>query len=119
MTNHIRTSLTRFRTDSRYQYGILAAITLFGAVLRFYKLGEWSFWLDEISTIRRAQAHGTLEGALRVWWQPSISLWLTSGALRLLGVREWSARLASAVIGFLSGVHPSFKANHYRKAPYR
>jgi hypothetical protein len=29
-----------------YQYGLLAAITLLAAALRFYKLGDWSFWID-------------------------------------------------------------------------
>jgi 4-amino-4-deoxy-L-arabinose transferase-like glycosyltransferase len=102
MTQRLRSRFGTLKIDSGYQYWILAAITLFAAFLRLYNLGEWSFWLDEISTVRRAQVHGTLKGLLQVWWQPSISLLLTSGALRLFGVSEWSARLASAVIGILS-----------------
>ena len=39
------------------QYVWLFLITLFAALLRFYKLGEWSFWIDEIFTINRANAH--------------------------------------------------------------
>ena len=33
---------------------ILAAITLLAGVLRLYKLGEWSFWIDEVHTLRDA-----------------------------------------------------------------
>ncbi|GEM_PF-1753872 len=34
--------------------GILLLITLIAGVLRLYKLGEWSFWIDEAHTLRDA-----------------------------------------------------------------
>ena len=40
-----------------FNYGLLLLITLLAAALRFYKLGEWSFWIDEIYTINHATAH--------------------------------------------------------------
>lgn len=33
---------------------ILLAITLLGGVLRLYRLGDWSFWIDEVHTLRDA-----------------------------------------------------------------
>lgn len=85
----------------------LALITLLAAALRFFKLGEWSFWIDEIFTINRAQAH------YRNWelilanipparnWIP-LSVILTAQVLNLFGVSEWSARLVSAAIGIIT-----------------
>jgi mannosyltransferase len=75
--------------------------------LRFHKLGDWSFWIDEIYTIGRIQAHYSSAKAILQnippagAWMP-LSLLLTSGALRLLGISEWSSRLVPALIGVLS-----------------
>lgn len=89
------------------QYGLLFLITLLAVILRFYKLGDWSFWIDEISTINRAQIHyGNIEAVVgnippsRVWIP--LSTILTAGTLNAIGVNEWSARLISAIIGVLS-----------------
>ena len=84
------------------QIAILAAITLFGAALRFYDLGEWSLWIDEIYTIDRARTHVNLTTILREWWHPSLSVILTGLSLEWLGVSEFTARLGSAVIGIVS-----------------
>lgn len=85
----------------------LGLITLLGAALRFYKLGAWSFWIDEIYTINHALAHfGTPQLILdhippnRNWFP--VSVILSAGVLNLWGVSEWSARLASAAIGIVS-----------------
>ena len=91
----------------RTQYVALGLITLLAALLRFYKLGEWSFWIDEIYTIGRAQAHyGSLEAAIHfippsMSWFP-LSVILTAGTLNALGTSEWSARLVAAVVGVIS-----------------
>jgi 4-amino-4-deoxy-L-arabinose transferase-like glycosyltransferase len=102
MIKHISANLTKFETRSGYQYLLLAAITLLATGLRFYKLGEWSFWIDEIATIRRAQAHVNLETIINEWWRPPLSLILIDSALDILGVSEWSARLVPTVIGIIS-----------------
>lgn len=76
-------------------------------VLRFYKLGEWSFWIDEIFTIGHAQAHfSTIEKIIQNTpparnWVP-ISVISTASVLNLTGISEWTARLAPAVIGIIS-----------------
>jgi mannosyltransferase len=98
---------TRIPNKPWFPLFALALITLLAAALRFYKLGEWSFWIDEIFTINRAQAHyinldrllDNIPPARN--WVP-ISVILTAQALNLFGVSEWSARLVSTVIGIIT-----------------
>lgn len=88
-------------------YVWLVLITLLAAALRFYKIGEWSFWFDEISTINRASTHySDLNGLVRnippaTNWIP-ISVILTGFVMNSLGISEWSSRLVPAVIGIIS-----------------
>lgn len=94
-------------TSRQVEVGLLAGIILVAAALRFYKLGDWSFWIDEIYTLGRAQAHySTLESTLRnippnTNWVP-VSVLLTSAAVKALGISTWSARLASVFIGLVT-----------------
>jgi 4-amino-4-deoxy-L-arabinose transferase-like glycosyltransferase len=72
-------------------------MVVFTIGLRFYALGEWSFWGDEYITVRRALGiFGTNLSNLNV------SLAATNLALNFWGVSEWSARLVAAVIGVLT-----------------
>jgi mannosyltransferase len=103
-----RARLVIGRLDRRViEIVLVVAVSLLGAGLRFYKLGEWSFWIDELFTIGRIQAHFSSAEAIRnnippaATWLP-LSLLLTSGALRILGISEWSSRLVPALIGILS-----------------
>lgn len=106
-TTEVRSQGFVLADSTATQYVILAAITLFALALRLYKLGEWSFWIDEIYTMNRAQAHySSLADALsnlppHTNWVP-VSLLLISGALNTLGVNEWSARIVPALIGVLT-----------------
>ena len=50
-------AITALAGKSWMQYIWLFLITLFAAALRFYRLGEWSFWIDEIFTINHAVSH--------------------------------------------------------------
>jgi mannosyltransferase len=107
MLARISSRLAEWEHNPRYQYVALGLITLLAALLRFYKLGEWSFWIDELFTIGHAQAHySSLELIARHIppnrnWIP-LSVMLTAGTLNVLGTSEWSARLVSAVIGVIS-----------------
>ena len=106
-TKRIENRVADLSNRSWFTYGLLFLIILFGAVLRFYKLGEWSFWIDEIYTVNHAVLH------FRNWelilehlppyrnWVP-VSVVLTAQALNMWGVSEWSARLASVMIGVIS-----------------
>ncbi|UCG24709.1 MAG: glycosyltransferase family 39 protein, partial [Chloroflexota bacterium] len=84
-----------------YQYMLLAAIVLLASALRFFRLGQWSFWIDEIFTVNRAQAH-VLEATSIQFWEHPPSLYLIAGALQIMGVGELSARLVPALIGIAS-----------------
>lgn len=107
MLARIHFDLVKLERDPRCRFVALGLITLLAALLRFYRLGEWSFWIDEIFTINRAQIHyGNLETTLQNIppfrnWVP-LSVILTAGTLNALGTTEWSARLVAAVIGTLS-----------------
>jgi mannosyltransferase len=99
--------ITQIEENKVVQYALLGLIVLVAAVLRFYKLGAWSLWIDEVFTINRAQAHySSLELMLRnipphTNWVP-VSLLFISGAMSALGINEWSVRLVPALIGILS-----------------
>jgi mannosyltransferase len=107
MMGQIAVRVPRLENTRNFELVLLTAVTLLALALRFYRLGEWSLWIDEIFTIGRIQAHYyDLETTLRNLpprfnWFP-VSLLLTSGALRLWGVSEWSVRLVPAIIGVLS-----------------
>ena len=106
-TKRVENWAIQISNNSWFPLLALALITVLAAGLRFFRLGEWSFWIDEIYTISHAQHHfGNLELILEHIpparnWVP-ISVILTAQVLNLLGVSEWSARLVSAVIGILT-----------------
>ena len=56
-TDQIKDDLTVLLGKPWMQYVWLCMITVLAALLRFYRLGEWSFWIDEIYTINHAKAH--------------------------------------------------------------
>jgi len=105
--NRFENRISALSNRSWFIYGLLVLIILFGAVLRFHKLGQWSFWIDEIYTINHAMAHfSTPQLTLdhippHRNWVP-VSVILTAQALNIWGPSEWSARLASVLIGVLS-----------------
>jgi mannosyltransferase len=97
MISQLETKLSRLQHDIRYQLIILAAVTLLASILRFYKLGQWSFWGDEFITVRNA---------LNMGWESAItrpiSLILTKVFIEAAGVSEATARIASASIGVVT-----------------
>jgi mannosyltransferase len=106
-TSQIKNDAMALAGKSWMQYLWLFVIILFAAALRFYRLGEWSFWIDEIFTINHAVSHfSTIELLLKNIppsrnWIP-ISVIMDAQALNWGGINEWSARLAPAVIGILT-----------------
>jgi 4-amino-4-deoxy-L-arabinose transferase-like glycosyltransferase len=90
-----------------FVYVILSLITLLAAALRFYKLGQWSFWIDELYTVNHATLHFGNWGLILDHIPPSrnwipVSVILAAQALNFWGITEWSARLASVVLGVIS-----------------
>jgi mannosyltransferase len=73
-------------------YLSLLILILVAAFLRFYKLGEWSFWGDEIFTLSPKP-----DGFI-----PSLSYRLIHTTTAYLGVNEWNARLVPALVGVVT-----------------
>jgi len=89
------------------QITLLIGVTLFGAILRFYKLADWSLWVDEIVTMTNARSvfQGVLSDPavlLRILFRESLSDVLIYLPLKLFGMAELNARLMPALIGILS-----------------
>lgn len=72
-------------------------ITLAAAALRLYRLGDWSFWVDEIFTLEDIFGGGKF-GQYHGMTYP-LSYFLISLSVGYYGMSEWSARLIPAVIG--------------------
>ena len=79
------------------EFSLLAGITLVAAVLRFYKLGLWSFWGDEIFSIGFQE-----DGFNYSFLRRSLAGSMIHLATTTLGTSEWSARLFPACIGMIS-----------------
>jgi mannosyltransferase len=74
---------------------VLALLTLLAAALRFWRLGDWSFWADEIATLRDAQ------DLSKVITYP-VGYALIGFVVRRLGSSEFAARLVPAIAGTIS-----------------
>jgi mannosyltransferase len=83
--------------DRRLLYVLIALITMTAGVLRFYKLGEWSFWGDEMLTVIDVP-----DGFNSSWIRQSLAISLIQLAINTLGISEWSARLVPALLGMAS-----------------
>ena len=81
-------------------YGLLFLITIFAAGLRFFRLGEWSFWIDEIYTINHASNHFSSLSLILDHIPPDrnwipLSVILTAQVMNIWGIHELSARFVS------------------------
>ncbi len=74
------------------EYYSLGVIVVAAALLRFFRLGEWSFWGDEIFSLG-GRSDGFVE---------STTVQLIHLTTSILGTSEWTARLVPALIGTLS-----------------
>lgn len=86
-----------FENNIQLQYFLLIGITLLAAVGRFYQLGTWGFWYDEIYTMRDVGNIFTLG-----WLNQQVSRLLIYLTVNFLGTSELTARLAPALIGILT-----------------
>lgn len=106
MLKHVKPKVAKIDNNPIYQYGLLIAITLLAAILRFYKLGKWSFWFDEVFTLNRALNNysdfdAVVQTTLSHKFLP-LSIILSGSVVNILGISEWSARLVPAIIGIIS-----------------
>ncbi|MCY3552197.1 MAG: glycosyltransferase family 39 protein [Candidatus Poribacteria bacterium] len=83
----------------KMQIALLSVIVLFGVALRFWNLGQWSFWIDEVFTVRDAQSL-----SFESWRNipnpiPYLAVKLS---ISLAGSDEWGSRLIPCLIGIIS-----------------
>ncbi len=83
---------------------LLFAVLFVSAVLRFWGLGDESYWFDEIWSV--TQVRGSLSDVLRSLAHsdvhPPLYTFLLWGWVRALGEAEWATRLLSALVGLLA-----------------
>ncbi len=78
---------------------LLSVVLLFGTILRFWNLGQWSFWIDEAFTVRDAQ-NLSFDS-----WQvipnpiPYLAVKLS---ILLVGSSEWGSRFIPCIVGIVS-----------------
>jgi 4-amino-4-deoxy-L-arabinose transferase-like glycosyltransferase len=93
----VRQRLSGGLSGRRGHFVALGLLTLLAAALRFYKLGAWGFWRDEVFTI------GLYEDGFNYnLWRSSSASALIQMTVRALGTSEWSARLVPALVGVMS-----------------
>ena len=78
---------------------LLSVVAIFGTALRFWNLGQWSFWIDEVFTVRDAQ-----NLSLNNWQSipnpiPYLAVKLS---ILIAGNSEWGSRLIPCIIGIAS-----------------
>ena len=78
---------------------LLSVIVTFGAVLRFWNLGDWSFWIDEAFTVRDAQnlSFNSLQSIPNPIPYLAVKL-----SIRISGNSEWGSRLIPCIVGIIS-----------------
>ena len=94
--------MLKFSTEhcpKKMQIVVLSVIVIFGTALRFWNLGDWSFWIDEVFTIRDAESL-----SLHNWQSipnpiPYLAVKLS---VVLAGHSEWGGRLIPCLVGIAS-----------------
>jgi mannosyltransferase len=79
------------------ELSLLGLIIAFAAILRFYKLGEWSFWGDEAFTVSSKE-----DGFNYTLIRRSLATDLIRFTVANFGLTEWTARLVPAIVGILT-----------------
>lgn len=89
----------------RSELGWLALATGIAAILRFYRLGANSLWIDELATLLTARFPlGAIPGAALQGdaFEPPLYFWLIHLVIDLWGESELVLRLPSAIAGVLT-----------------
>jgi hypothetical protein len=91
-----------------WEIGLLLAITLLAAVLRFYRLTEIPPGLHYDEAFKGTTARAMLEGApLQIFFRSNMgeepaAMYLVMAALRVVGQEPWVVRVPSAILGTLT-----------------
>ena len=83
----------------KMQIVLLGIVAIFGIALRFWNLGQWSFWIDEVFTVRDAQnlSLNSLQSIPNPIPYLAVKLSIALG-----GNSEWGGRLIPCLIGIIS-----------------
>ena len=81
------------------QIMFLSGVVLLGTALRFWNLGQWSFWIDEVFTVRDAQNLSV--DSWRVIPNP-IPYLAVKLSISIAGSHEWGSRLIPCLVGIAS-----------------
>ena len=78
---------------------VLGVVVIFGASLRFWNLGQWSFWIDEVFTVRDAQnlSFNSLQSIPNPIPYLAVKLSILIG-----GNSEWGSRFIPCIVGIAS-----------------
>ena len=81
------------------QIVLLSTVVMFGAILRFWHLEQWSFWIDEVFTVRDAQNF-----SIDSWQSIPNPIPYLAVKLSILfaGNSEWGSRLIPCIVGIAS-----------------
>ena len=97
ITDLIKTDFEKeLRRSPWLEYSLLGAVLLLATALRFYKLGAWGFWIDEIYTLR------DIELLFQTSRLPRPFFLMASVPVSLWGASEWSARFMAALLGIVT-----------------
>jgi mannosyltransferase len=109
MTNFRRNGIIAMEISQKpwFNYVLLFLITLLAAAFRFYKLGAWSFWIDEIYSINHAIAHFSTSQLILDNIPPArnwipVSVILSAQVFNVWTVSEFNARLVAAIFGIIT-----------------
>lgn len=91
-----RQKISRLSLSCSWQLAGLLSFTIMAGLLRFCRLGDWSFWRDETYTLERAVDLANINLNYPLWYL------ITHWSITPLQLSEWSARLPAAVVGTLS-----------------
>ena len=83
----------------KMQTVLLSIVVLFGATLRFWNLGQWSFWIDEVFTVR--DAHNLSFDSWQVIPNP-IPYIAVKLSILMAGSSEWGSRFIPCIVGIVS-----------------
>ena len=83
----------------KMQIALLSVVVIFGIALRFWHLGYWSFWIDEVFTVRDAQSLSL--NSLQSIPNPIPYLAVKLSVL-IGGNSEWGSRLVPCIVGIAS-----------------
>lgn len=100
MQPRVEQVLRKIENQRAWEYIVLAIITVVAAVLRFNKLGEWSFWIEEIHSLNHIQSLGGID--IEYLFSRKLFYFLIQPILMFFGISELTARLFPAILGILT-----------------